>query len=369
MLTSVHPHDDVRIFYKEAKALADAGHEVVMIAPHDVDEQCENIRIISVLKAKNRYDRIIKTTWQLFRNALKEKAHVYHFHDPELIPIGLLLQVMTGAKVIYDVHEDYPGTILSRHWMPCGLRKPVSFTFKIFENLTSRFFSAIVSATPPITQKFGSRNKNIVTVQNFPILDDLFTDNGSIPWHARRDAVVYIGVLERIRGITEMIESIAIVSRNGDSTLILAGKFDPPNIQTHVENMPIWQRVEYKGTVPHRDIKALLDQSRIGLVLFHPEPQYEVCYPTKLFEYMAAALPVVASDFPLWRTIVGGAGCGLLVDPLDPHAIAHAIIYLLDHPDEAEKMGKSGRKAIEHKYNWNNEKTKLLKLYDHLLDK
>ena len=81
---------------------------------------------------------------------------------------------------------------------------------------------------------------------------------------------------------------------------------------------------------------------------------------------MAAGVPVVASDFPLWRRIVGEAGCGLLVDPLDPAAIAGAIRRLLSDPAEAEAMGRRGRAAILDRFAWHTEEAKLLALYSHL---
>jgi hypothetical protein len=90
-------------------------------------------------------------------------------------------------------------------------------------------------------------------------------------------------------------------------------------------------------------------------------------YPTKLFEYMAARVPVVASDFPLYRAIVEGAGCGIVVDPTSPHAIAEAVRYLLDHPEDAQAMADRGRAAMLERYNWHASKEALLELYARVL--
>ena len=83
-----------------------------------------------------------------------------------------------------------------------------------------------------------------------------------------------------------------------------------------------------------------------------------------MFEYMAAGIPVLASDFPLWRCIVEEANCGMLVDPLDPEAIAKGMQWFIEHPDEALEMGQSGRRAVEERYNWEKEFPKLQALYD-----
>ena len=93
-------------------------------------------------------------------------------------------------------------------------------------------------------------------------------------------------------------------------------------------------------------------------------PNHVNALPNKMFEYMSAGLPVIASNFPLWKEIVEGNKCGLTVNPLSPKEIAEAIRYLLAHPEEARKMGENGRKAVLEKYNWDNESRKLMVFYN-----
>jgi hypothetical protein len=110
-----------------------------------------------------------------------------------------------------------------------------------------------------------------------------------------------------------------------------------------------------------------LQKAYAGLVILHPEPNYVASQPVKLYEYMCAGLPVIASDFPLWREIVKNAGCGLLVNPKDPREISEAMKYLLTHPQEAEEMGRRGFEAIVERYNWAKEEETLLRFYSKLL--
>jgi glycosyltransferase involved in cell wall biosynthesis len=117
---------------------------------------------------------------------------------------------------------------------------------------------------------------------------------------------------------------------------------------------------------PRAALASLLNQARVGLVLFQPERDHVEAMPNKLFEYLAAGLPVVASDFPLWRGLVADTGCGLVVDPRDPAAIAAAVRYLLEHPAEAEAMGRRGHEAVRQRFNWEREAGKLLSLYREL---
>ncbi len=107
----------------------------------------------------------------------------------------------------------------------------------------------------------------------------------------------------------------------------------------------------------------MLGEARAGLVLFHDVPNHTSAYPNKLFEYMSAGLPVIASHFPLWRSIVERDRCGMLVDPRDATAIAKAIDWVLTHPEEAEAMGRRGRDAVAATYNWAAEERKLLAIY------
>lgn len=366
-MTSVHPATDIRIFYKECQSLAKAGYNVSLIAPEEKSENKEGVRIIGISPSKRgRLFRMTVDVWKVFRASLKENAHVYHFHDPELIPVGLLLRIL-GNKVIYDIHENYPLNIQSKYWLPLWMRKPVSWLFKRFENFSARYFNCLVSAEPAVAKRFERINNNTATVQNFPLLDEFSITENAIPWQDRLDAVVYSGGIDLSYGIREMVEAIELVQRKLAAHLVLAGRFSPESLKRKIQNLPGWKNVEYRGFLSRKKLVKLLRLVKIGLVLIHPELRNRLKYPTKLFEYMAASIPVIVSDFPLWRGIVDYAGCGLLVNPFDLHAIADSIVYLLEHPEEAEAMGKRGRKAVEERYNWSNEEKKLLRVYKNLI--
>lgn len=367
-MTSVHPSTDPRIFYKECQSLAKAGYNVSLIAPEGKSEKIEGIRIIGISTSKRgRFFRMTIDVWKVFQACLKEDAHIYHFHDPELILVGILLRIL-GKKVIYDIHEDHPLNIQSRYWLHLWLRNPVSWLFKQLENFSARYFNYLVLAEPQIAERFESINNNTVTVQNFPLLDEFSISENKVTWENRSDAVIYSGGIDIYYGIREMVEAIEFVQRKLDALLVLAGRFSPESLKRKIQNLPGWKNVEYKGFLSRKNLSRLFKLVKAGLVLMHPEPRIQVSYPTKLFEYMSASIPVIVSDFPLWREIVDYAECGLLVNPLDPHEIASSIIYLLENSEEAGAMGKRGRRAVEEKYNWSNEEKKLLSLYENILD-
>ena len=363
-MTSVHSALDVRIFHRHCKSLARAGYEVVLVAAHPRDAKVDGVQIRAIPRRHNRLLRMTCSVYQVFRKALREQADVYHFHDPELIAVGALLAAR-GRSVVYDVHEDLPADVRYKPYLPAWLRPSLSWLIDRFEKAASHRFSGIVSATRPIADRFASSNKNSIVVHNFPILDELPLP--LVPWENRKSSIAYVGSITEARGVRELITAINLVPERFKARLVLAGSFAPTGLKEKVARSSGWQKVDYLGVVDRYSVAKVLSSARIGVVLLHPEPNFLRAMPIKLFEYMASGIPVVASDFPLWREMIQDAGYGLVVDPLDSKAIANAIEYLLSHPIEAEAMGQRGREAVERKYNWRGEEEKLFQFYQGLL--
>jgi len=364
-LTTVHPPFDVRIFHKECKTLAKSGYEVYLIAQHDKEEIVDGIHLIPLPIVRSRIRRMIYLPIRALKEALKLKANIYHFHDPELIPIGVLLKVFAKGKVIYDVHEDVPKQIMSKYWIPKKLRGIISFIVNLGEKKFSFLFDAIITATDDILKNF-SFYRNAISIKNYPMLSKFLEVKGK----EKKDDVfkiIYIGGLSKIRGISEVVKALEYVDSNKEVRLILCGKFSPIEYEKEVRNLKGFEKVDYLGWLEPDEVVNKLVDVDAGIVCLHPITNYVTALPVKLFEYMAAGLPVIASNFPLWREIVEGNNCGICVDPLNPKEIAEAIKYLIEHPDEAQKMGENGKKAVLEKYNWEKESEKLIKLYEDLL--
>ena len=201
-----------------------------------------------------------------------------------------------------------------------------------------------------------------VDINNYPLLEEL--EDTSF-WAEKRKEVCYIGGIAKIRGIQEVCAAMALLK--SDARLNLGGLFSEPSLENEVKSLPGWQRVNSMGFLDRDGVREVLRYSMAGLVTFLPKPNHIDAQPNKMFEYMSAGIPVIASDFPLWREIIGGNNCGLLVDPLDPAAIAKAIDYLVENSREAQRMGENGRKAVEVRYNWESEEKKHSKFYDRIL--
>ncbi|WP_018866771.1 MULTISPECIES: glycosyltransferase [unclassified Thioalkalivibrio] len=366
-LTTVHPRGDTRIRVKETASLAESSAAKVALYVQDGQgsehDEGSGVAVVDTgPPPRGRVRRMLFGAWRMYRAVRAARPRVAHFHDPELIPVGLALK-LSGVKVVYDVHEDVPRQILGKHWIPAGLRQPVASAAAAFEWLAGRAFDGIVVATPTIARRFPAHKT--ATVQNFPILAELVAPD-PVPYGQRPPHFAYVGGITGIRGSREMVEATGRVGEP-ECRLQLAGGFSPAAHGDELAALDGWQRVEFHGWASRPQVTAILGNVRAGLVVLHPTKNYPDAYPVKMFEYMAAGLPVIASDFPLWREIVDGAGCGLLVDPQDPDAIAGAMAWLLAHPDEAEAMGRRGREAVERQYNWAPEADKLLALYEQLM--
>lgn len=359
-LTTVHQRYDVRIFRKECASLAARGHDVhLLVADGRGREKLAGVNFHDIGAVHGRLRRMLVQPWRMWRAARDLKARVYHFHDPELLPVGLLLR-WGGAEVVYDTHEDVPRAVLSKYWIRPGLRRLVASVFERFEDFAARRMSAVVAATPHIARRFAQLNEASVDINNYPMRSEL-----EAPVEARGDAraVCYVGGIGRIRGAVEMIEALDHV----DAKLILAGPFESAATEAALRALPGWSKVDYRGVVSRDEVRTIMAESRAGLLFFHPEPNHVDAQPNKMFEYMSAGLPVLASDFPLWRSLLVESGCGVCADPLDPRAIASAIERVLDDPLSARAMGVRGREAVLSRYQWSFEEEKLCELYQALL--
>lgn len=363
-LTSAHPRFDTRIFYKMCMSLAKQNYSVsLVVADGKGNEKKNYIDIIDVGASKGRLKRIFKTTKQVYVKAIELDADIYHLHDPELIPMGVKLK-KKGKRVIFDAHEDLPKQILGKPYLKPFTRKILSFCILHYEKLACNKLSAIIAATPYIRDKFLKINPTTIDVNNYPMLGELITPN--VNWTDKSNSVCYVGGISEIRGIHELVKAMELLTSN--ASLKLGGSFNSSSFETQVKKEKGWNKVEELGWLNREQVASVYADSIAGLVTLYPVINYLDSLPVKMFEYMSAGIPVIASNFPLWKEIIEGNSCGICVDPLTPIEIASAIEHLIKHPDEAKKMGVNGQKAVTEKYNWAQEELKLLTLYKTLLN-
>jgi glycosyltransferase involved in cell wall biosynthesis len=362
-LTTVHRRTDTRIRVKEAATLARAwpGEVALYVQDGKGDETGAHDGVAvhdTGPPERGRLRRMTRGAFRMYRAVSRARPRVAHFHDPELLPWAMLLRLQ-GIRVIYDIHEDLPRQMFHKTYLSTPVARVLGWIAERVEKVAARVLDRLIVVVPAMQARF--RRGDTLLLANFPSL----TEFSAIPKMSRERVLgrfVYVGGISSARGIKEMVEAIGLVA-DDRARLHLLGAFNDDELEALTRSLDGWQRVLFLGWSSRETVIGELLQASAGLVLLHPTPQYVISYPVKMFEYMAAGLPVIASDFPLWREIVEGAGCGLLVDPQDPQAVARAMQWMLDNPDEAAAMGRRGRVAVEQRYNWEAESDTLIAIY------
>jgi len=344
-------------------SLAANGYDVTLVVADGLGNEVNNgVNIVDAgAGSGGRLSRMTRAVSRVFLQAKKLNADIYHLHDPEFVFVGLRLKRL-GKKVIFDSHEDVPKQLLSKPYLNITLLRILSIAFGMLERYACSRFDGIIAATPFIRDKFLAINPHTVDINNYPMIGEL---DAAVPWAGKRDEICYVGGIGAIRGIREIVKACEYLLSG--ARLNLAGCFSEPAVEAEVKTCPGWRRVNELGFVDRHGVREVLGRSVAGLVTFLPLPNHIDAQPNKMFEYMSAGIPVIASNFPLWREIIEGNDCGICVDPLDPAAIAAAIDYVMNNPERARQMGENGRRAILEKFNWAVEEVKLKAFYQSVL--
>jgi glycosyltransferase involved in cell wall biosynthesis len=360
MLANGHSPFDTRIFHKEAKMLAHAGYSVSIIVPHTLNEERDGVSIIAVPLRKDGWKKLLINPFSILRKAMVQPStSIFHIHDSDILITGLILKLF-GRKVIYDAHEDTPLQIAYQHWIPKIIKKPYAWFYYLLEKVCGCFFDAIIVAEPVIAKYFPPRKTFLV--RNFPLTKS-FHIPFALPYEQRERTLVHVGVLSKVRGLFEMLEGYKIAKTNVNFGFTIGGKFTPPSLESEVLKH---YDIRFLGWVPYSALVELLFQSKVGIIVPNPIERYKTNYPVKMFEFMAAGLPVIASREGEAAAFIEEGQCGILVNPLDHGEIAAAMSWLFANPEEAEQMGKRGQALIFNQYNWERESQVLVQVYQHL---
>lgn len=361
-VSSVHPRHDVRVFQKQCVSLVAAGYKVrFLLADGKGNSRKQGVLIRDVGRAKNRFSRMLFSPLKLFLLIMQEKAAVFHFHDPELLPLALLTKLFKTSKVIYDAHESYSDMFLHKEYLNPLVSRLISIMFRRFERFVIGRLDQVVSATEHIARQLEGSTP-VTTIFNYPSLsewDDVVLHPDSF---CSRD-ICYIGGISEERGLRFLIEAIEPL----DCTLHLAGSYDPPAYRDTLAALPGWKNVIEYGYVTRVQAKSIISQCLAGAILLQNLPNHVHALSTKTFEYMAGGIAVLASDFDTVKQIIAVQDAGICVDPADVSQIRAAIQKWLDDPSLAIRMGRNGRAIIDNGMNWESQIPVLLKMYADLL--
>jgi len=367
ILTSSHSTFDSRVFHKQARSLSDAGYDVTLITPHDSDMERDGVKIRAV-RQEDVESADFGHAREIYREAKRIQADIYHFHDPGLLPFGLMLSYRTEGKVIYDCHEQYEKAFRN-YGFPPDLFNPLVRLYPMIQSMICNRLDAVVTTTEETAEDFRRRgHSTVTTVRNFPITTDI--NIGEPPIEASTDyLLVYVGGLSETRGLTQMIRLVsALRERSLDVGAWLIGpvKGKQNEVQTLTEKMGVSSYVEFVGRVPHETVFSYLHTGDAGLALLDPE-RFERDIPLKLFEYMYSEIPVVTTPIGASEKFIDDEW-GIVVPFGDTKKQAEQVAELLTDSKRVDRMGAKGKEKVLKEYSWEIEKEKLLSLYDYLVD-
>lgn len=359
-ISSVHSRYDIRIFIKQCSSLAKLGYDTYFIVADGKGDETKNgVKIIDVGIAKDRLRRFLISSFKAYKTAKYLECDIYHFHDPELMFYGLLLQ-KKETKVIYDIHEDLSKQLLIKPWIPKFLRKITSRAFGALESLVAKRLDALIVPQPHMLKEYKTLNEQTVLVANFVILTEKDKD---VEIDYTNKTAFHAGALSEDRGLNNMIDAYKKIDNT--NILILAGKLN----KEHIDNPNFIQsnNIFYEGMLSHEKVDAFYRKSSLGLILYNNVGQYYLSYAIKLFEYMKYGIPVIMPNFGEWLSFNNENKCGINVDVTDPNDIIKAISYLNENPEKKRELGLNGKKAVTNKYSWQISEGNLNKLYSYLI--
>lgn len=359
-VTSAHSRYDGRIFLKQCSSLAKNNYKVTLLCCDTLDDEVKNkVNIVSINKQfSSLRDRIFNSKRMLKKMCLEINADIYQFHDPDLLSLALYMK-RKGKVVIFDSHEDYPSLFLEKQSIPVFLRKCLSSVYSLYEKHVFKKIDGVICVADYQLDRIKRINSNAVIITNYPIIDNDFKKNKSV-----KNTLCFAGGVRADWNHDTVIKAIEDID---DVKYMVAGSYKESYLET-LKSYKGFEKAEFLGKLDKKGVKDLYSNSNVGIALCSYRPN--TCYKkgslgnTKIFEYMMYELPVIFTDFDVFKNILKEGKFGIAVNPYDSKEVEAALRYLLDNSKIAKEMGAIGRKLVVEKYNWEAQAKILIKFYN-----
>ncbi|MHC4154181.1 MAG: glycosyltransferase family 4 protein [Planctomycetota bacterium] len=366
----VHPLHDHRFLYKQCRGLADNGFHVDYYVQSSEESVINNVHIKPLKSHVSRVRRFL-STFGLLPKLVKGKYDAIHLVDPELLPLGMILKLLSKPVILFDAHEDYVHFMQHKHYLNSFVSKAFSFGIKFLLYISSLMLDGFVFADKGTAEQFKKVPPDRKSFfYNFPLLS-MFPDKPQ-NWPSRKYDVVLLGTMSRTSGIFVILEAVSIVkSRFPPLKCFFIGQVGDelkPQVDEYIQQHDLSECVEFTGRLPHGDVPNLLQQCKVGLVGLLDMPKFSRNIATKMFEYMACGIPVVSVDLPPERLFMVHGEQGYFVPPEDPQAMADAVYKIISEPELGRKMAENCREhLLKQGYYAEKEIDKLAEFYDYIL--
>jgi len=355
--------NDPRIFQRQCKSILKAGYEVSILTNDDGPKEIlDEINIYPCSRFwKNRIKIILFAKYQFFNKALEIDADIYQIHSPELISLGLELK-RRGKIIIYDAHEDLPKHILEKDWIPPFLRKPISLIIDAYMKRALKKYDEIISPHSHVIDYLVNVNKNVTLVTNFAKFD--YSHNYDLSHYLSRDiSICYSGTVYLHSNQEFILDAISNIN---NLKYQIVGFIDKNHIKKLSERKG-FEKLIFLDRIPWEELNDFYSKSLIGMVVIdyklnlgNKKGTYAV---NKIFEYMQAGLPIICTDYDLWKEMVEKYDCGICVVPNNANQIEEAIRFFINNKERAYEMGQNGRKAVLLEYNWEAVEKKYIEIF------
>lgn len=362
-LTVAHGRYDARIFKRECRSLSKGGYEVILLCgDNKPDEIIDGVKIVSWTgKCFSKCQRvmILLNPCILAKKALEYDADIYQFHDIELIRLGLYIQ-QRGKKVIFDSHENWKAYIEGLNFLPSWGAKMLARQLVCFYRKYLKRFSAVFTVSPNMVTNLKQYTNRVYFVPNYPVVKNMYNLNFKVS-----NNFIYAGTVYDMSNQIQILKALESVQ---EANYTIVGKMNGA-LKACLSKMPAANRVVFVDWVPEKELNEYYSEAIAGIVIF--DYVGICCYEegqlgsNKIFEYMMMGLPVICTDFLLWKElIIDKYNCGICVPPQNEDAIIQAMQYIIDHKEEAFQMGRNGQKAVVEEFNWSRYEQEFMQRYE-----
>ena len=303
---------------------------------------------------------VIELTLKMIFNSFKAKPSIIHCHDTLVLPLGVLVKLFTGSKLIYDAHELES----NRNGLSNTLGKMTFFV----EKLLWRFIDKIIVVSPSISDWYQKNigiksteiimNSPILSENNFDIKNDklYFRNKFNIPDSSK--IFLYIGILSEGRGIDLLIEAFKKIDLSSHLIFLGYGEFKNRLVELSKEH----DNIHVHDAVPHNEVVSIAKSADVGLCFIQNVSLSDYyCLPNKLFEYAFAEIPVLASNFPDISMVVEKYNIGKCSD-LNSESIYNSIKEF----EQIEELPRINASDL-YDLSWSAQEEKLVKMYEDLI--
>ncbi len=370
LLSSGHPPNDDRIFYKEARSFTKICDDVWIISPHssDITYKKEEVNFLSIPTYSRNWFGRFRTIRELYKVALSLDADVYHCHEPESLLVATKLKKALGCKIVFDSHEMYSATLAQM--FPKYLHNQIMYAYKLFERAKINQCDFVIGATCSITDYLkkivGSKRTETILNCTSP---DIFGEVRERKWD-EETIICHDGNLTFSRGLKTMVKAVKIVKKKYPVKFKIVGDVFGPEkdwLESYMKTNHMEDIITRTGWLDYRDVGPAISECHIGLLALEKLPNHIIAAPNKIFNYMYFGMPFVTPDYCIdIKKLIEEEKCGVITNSNSAEDYANAITCLLENREKTIGMGLNAKKASETKYNWPIMERKLFNIYKKL---